>query len=337
MLRWCAHPQLRNDEPLSSWLHRMALANGVSNHTLVTHLLGGRAFWPRDVDRRASPHLLKCLSTALGVNEARLCRATLLRYEGSLFPQLTFNGWLPWVLPVGVYHRIQRHHGQLFCPKCLRENKTIKLSGRLAFEVACTRHKCRLNDACPKCDAPVTFARVSGSARGKWPCPSCGHNLGVHVLHQPLSKRAYALQRRFHRALRDGATRIGMENIDAKRFFKGARIILRGLYSNQRLAGLTDAYSARAYRHAWHGAMPPKKPFEHWRLDERILALAALERYLEAWPAQFIADGADAHVYRCRFDSRHYLDEPTWLAAALDHLEHRRGSHLTLQRAQPHR
>jgi hypothetical protein len=317
-LRWCVHPRLRSGELLSWWLHRFAWANAVSNHTLLARLIGGRAVWPRDVDRFMPGDVLRAVAGACAMDEPKLLAATLHRFEGTLFPQLTVGGWLPWITPVGVYHRLYRHHGQAFCPSCLREDRPLALAGRVAFEVGCLRHQHGLYDACPRCDAPITFARVSLARLGRYPCPCCGHNLAT-ALPRPLSGRAMAFEHRCHRVLKEGVGKVGCQVVTAEAFFAGARILVRGLYGRGRLNGLTDTYASRRLRRPT-GAIRSLTPFEHWRLTERMHALAALETYLADWPDRFLRDAANARVYRCRFEVNGGVMHPGWIVDGLSRL-----------------
>lgn len=319
--QWCVHPQLSRGEALSWWLHRFAWSNALSNHTFAYALFGGRTFWPRDVDRFAPTVLMTRQLEGTGVDMVRLEAATLRRYEGILFPRLTTGGWLPWVTPVGVYHRTYRHHGHAYCPRCLAEGRPILLSGRVAFEVACLRHLTLLRDGCPRCDAPVTFARVSLATPGRYPCPVCGANLTSEG-HRPLMARALAFEHRCHTVIRAGVAGRGLGDIPASDFFTGVRILVRGLYSRQRLNGVTDGA-----RHRWMRCTQvsqPALPFEHWRLTARTRVLATLEAYLSDWPTSFLADAGRSYVYRCRFESDGPLIGPAWVTDVLDALPTRR-------------
>lgn len=322
MTAWCAHPRLARDEPLSLWLHRYAWANGLSNHTFGTRLFGPRAVWPRDMDRSIDDALLAQASDVLGVPIDRLRRATLRRYEGTVFDPLSSNGWQPWLLPLGVYHRLNRHHGQMLCPRCLAEGLPARLVWRFAFTVACARHGCRLLDACPACDAPLMPHRLCLEPPGHRPCPTCGANLACAQAPVPLSVRALCFQRRGQRAARGNEVIIGNQRIGPRDFLWGTRLLIRGLYGNARLAGLTQARAATRRRAAWHDGLPQSlTPFEYWRLPLRMAVLADVERYLEAWPERFIQDALRAHVYRCRFDSRQRLTAPAWLLGAIEAVE----------------
>lgn len=324
-MTWCAHPRLARDEPLSHWLHRYAWANGLSNHTFAAHLFGPHAVWPRDLDRSIDDALLARASDVLCLPIEHLRRATLRRYEGTVFKRLSSNGWQPWLQPLGVYHRIHRHHGQMLCPRCLAEGHPARLMWRFAFTVACARHGCRLLDACPVCDAPLMPHRMRLEPPGRRLCPTCGANLASSQAPAPLCVRARRLQRRCERAARGEDVVIGDQCVGPYDFLWGTRVLLRGLYGNMRLAGLTQARAAIRRQAAWNVALPPGlTPFEYWRLPLRMAVLADLERYLEKWPDRFIRDAQRAHVYRCRFDSRQRLAAPAWLLGAIEAVERSR-------------
>mgnify|MGYP001042114108 CR=1 FL=1 len=321
MTRWCAHPRLAPDEPLSSWLHRYAWANSLSNHTFATRVFGPHVVWPRDLDRSISATLLRLASEVLEQPIERLERATLRRFEGTVFPVLRPNGWHPWLMPVGIYHRLHRHHGEMLCPFCLAEERPPRLSWRLAFSVACNRHRCRLLDACPTCDAPLAFHRLALHA-GQRKCAHCGANLASRSEPKPLCQRAQNFQRRCYRASQGLDIALGAHFVTGKDFLEGTRYLLRGLYGNGRLNGLTQARMSMQRRAAFQGPVTGHRPpFEHWRLSLRMAVLSDLERYLEDWPETFIRDADRAHVYRCRFDSRCRLISPAWLAQAISSVE----------------
>lgn len=281
----------------------------------MARMMAGEPFWPRDVDRFASLDTLDVIADHLDVDSRMLVGATLHRYEGTLFPRLTLSGWLPWVMPVGVFHRTHRHRGHAFCPRCLGEGRPLRISGRIAFEVACTRHQCALLDACPYCDAPITFSRMSLAQTGRYRCAVCGGNLAA-ALSRPLNALAKAFEHRCHRVLRQGMTPLAGEMIPTSTYFAGTRVLLRGLYPRARLNGVTDSAVRRSLRWPRDQARPTT-PFEHWRLADRMRALGALEHYLHDWPDAFLQDAARSRAYRCRFDDGR-IPPPAWVAVVLD-------------------
>jgi hypothetical protein len=66
---------------------------------------------------------------------------------------------------------------------------------------------------------------------------------------------------------------------------------------------------------------------EHWRLEERIFALNALQQALVDWPHRFVQRAQRARIYRCRFADRHGKIAPTWLEEALVLLERKQRAH----------
>ncbi|WP_418949243.1 TniQ family protein [Pseudomonas putida] len=182
------HPQPRVGEIFSSWLVRLSLANGLPLHSFYSGLLRYRqAIWNRDIDRHPPISFLECLNHATKVPISQLNELTLVRYEGLFYDELSATGVVPWLLPLGIYHRTHKLAGMQFCPLCLKEdsNPYYRLKWRVGLIVLCDVHNCVLVDRCPKCNSPVIFHR-HGIGRGKYLhpnclkyCYSCNHNLST--------------------------------------------------------------------------------------------------------------------------------------------------------------
>lgn len=86
------------------------------------------------------------LSIATGIPVEQLHAMTLARYEGRcLFLTQERNG-------VDIQRLWARWNGWRYCPECLAEHPgTWKLSWRLTWVYACTRHSSLLRDTCPDC------------------------------------------------------------------------------------------------------------------------------------------------------------------------------------------
>lgn len=66
--RWPAHPQPLPDELLTSWIVRVAEANGVKLQVLSWMLFGNtKSPWNRDVDRSAPHWLIEAMASHTGV------------------------------------------------------------------------------------------------------------------------------------------------------------------------------------------------------------------------------------------------------------------------------
>jgi len=311
---WCGHPHLRRGEAFSAWLHRCANANGVTDHTFAGYVFPGAQIWTRDIDRLADEATCRQAADAMGEDVARVEQSTLQRYAGTVFPHVTTNGWLPWVTPVGVFHRRRHHPGWAFCPACLRHSGTAYLRWRLAWSVICPRHACWLLDGCPRCMAPFEFHRIGLSWPDKWPCPTCGRNLAASGTNPPLHTGTLAAQQRLSGVLRYGVLRLGAWVLTPDEAFAGLRRFLPALWPASGTAGLVDGWPSHARRRL--ALRRCDGPFEHWSVDDRARALAALAVYLDDWPDRFVRDAKRAGMRPSRLDAVILQASPPWLRAS---------------------
>lgn len=159
---WPAHPKPLPDELLSSWIVRIARANGLKLQTFCDRAFGKeRQLWNRDIDRLAPPWLLASLARHTGTPTGTVRRTTLDIYRGRLFRERNSAGQLRWILPAGIYHRTRRRFGVQFCPRCLAEDQEpyFRTRWRVATLAFCAGHRLRLHDRCPACAASIVYHR----------------------------------------------------------------------------------------------------------------------------------------------------------------------------------
>jgi len=160
---WPTHPHPLPNELLSSWLVRLAHANGLKVQTFC-QLVFGREWqvWVRDVDRFAPEWLIKAMCMHTGTPEKIAWRSTLAEYEGWLYPHRNVAGTLRWITPLHIHNRKREGYGLAFCPACLAEDEEpyFRLSWRVAFYTFCPYHDILMYDHCPNCSAPVVFQRT---------------------------------------------------------------------------------------------------------------------------------------------------------------------------------
>lgn len=183
---WPAHPKPLPDELLSSWIVRIARANGLKLQTFCDRVFGKeRQLWNRDIDRSAPGWLLASLANHTGTLPDAARRTTLDVYCGRLFHENKPSGQLRWILSIGIYHRTRRRFGLQFCPQCLAEDAEpyFRTRWRVAVLTFCPWHQLHLHDRCPTCGAPITFHRRElGRPRVTDPgplslCHSCNYDL----------------------------------------------------------------------------------------------------------------------------------------------------------------
>lgn len=159
---WPAHPKPLPDELLSSWIVRIAGANGLKLQTFCDRTFGKEhQIWNRDIDRYAPPWLLASLARHTGTPAKSVRDTTLGIYRGRLYRRKHDAGQLRWILPLGVYHRTRRRFGMQFCPRCLGEGDEVyfRTRWRVAALTFCAEHQLCLHDRCPACEAPVAYHR----------------------------------------------------------------------------------------------------------------------------------------------------------------------------------
>ncbi|CAN8139510.1 TniQ family protein [uncultured Thiomicrorhabdus sp.] len=160
---WPVHPHPDQDELLSSWLVRIAHANGEKVQSFCNHEFGSKhQIWNRDIDRLAPEWLLTKLSEKTATPIERVRQTTLKRYEGVLFDHSSLSGIEKWINPLRIYHRTRKSHGLQFCPECLKEDKEsyFRTHWRIAFYTFCPKHNVMMHDRCPCCGEPVVFQRI---------------------------------------------------------------------------------------------------------------------------------------------------------------------------------
>lgn len=178
---WPAHPHPLPDEILSSWIVRVAAANGVRLQPLCWMLFGNaQSPWNRDIDRNAPHWLIKAFSQHTGINYWDIFHTTLAIYRTRLYPRRQSVGQLRWILPVRSHGMQRTAFGQQFCPECLATDEIpyFRKQWRVALFTYCPKHRIELHDACPGCGIPVTiyrgdFGRELKDARSMYICHAC--------------------------------------------------------------------------------------------------------------------------------------------------------------------
>jgi len=166
------------DELLSSWLIRNAIANGSDPAHFTIAIWDKWRAWTIDLDRDIPIDKLNELSLSSGLDQNLLQSMTLFPTVSKILPNSLnkLTAW-KWVIPTGGRNRT-KVNGMHFCPICL-SNKPyyFKKSGRLAWNTACSTHRCLLISHCPKCNTMISPHLVIYDQPYINLCHSCGFNL----------------------------------------------------------------------------------------------------------------------------------------------------------------
>lgn len=181
----------KEEELFTSWYLRLSINHRIKNYNFTQFYFGALPIWNRDLDLNPSQILIDKLAQITPLSKLEIDQLFLSSYIGSYVPQINFDAVNRYILPLGIYHRIRRKNGQLFCPSCLNNSVPYyKKTWRLVFSLVCSECQVELFDRCSKCLSPIMFYRLDV---GKLKpiedldlrcCWNCGYNL-VHDIIQP--------------------------------------------------------------------------------------------------------------------------------------------------------
>ena len=155
------------DELLSSWLHRLAFANGIAPRPFARVLGLNAGMWSAALDLKLPADIATLLQAHTGISEDQLSAMSL---AGSPLK--------PLLLPLRNNGRRDSSRWLQFCSRCLAEDAQpyFRRRWRLATKACCSKHGCGLRDRCPSCRS-----RVAGFDQTELVpqhhCACCGYDL----------------------------------------------------------------------------------------------------------------------------------------------------------------
>lgn len=193
MNRWPMYQPIQNDELLSSWLLRNALAHGCAPLAFCGALWPGARLWTKDLDCGLDERFLRQFDSAdfpgvaLSANRFKSAIKTLSGVD-------VRHANTRWLLSLGMRNR--RHScGPQYCPMCFAEEiPYLRFQGRYAWHTGCPIHGCSLSSRCPRCHAPVQLHLLVPPAINCSTCHACGAILGSVSELEPCLPDALVLQ-----------------------------------------------------------------------------------------------------------------------------------------------
>lgn len=151
------------DELITSWLIRLAWANGQNSQRFMYELTSTRRMqvWNTDLDWCGHGDLFIGLEKKLGITENYVHKNTL-KYQLSLISNQMSdknNCNRHWVVSSKRHKYTETKSGLVVCLLCLREDPTPYLRHwwRLSWYTVCIRHKIQLLEKCPRCNTHFDF------------------------------------------------------------------------------------------------------------------------------------------------------------------------------------
>jgi len=331
---WPAHPHPYRDELLTSWLVRIAHANGVKAQTFCDRVFGAHhQIWNRDMDRLAPEWLLAQMAKGSGCSMSRVKSTTLTGFEQVLFHANHASGQLRWILPLSIYHRKHRGFGLQCCPLCLAEDDEpyFRRAWRLALFTYCPKHQTMLLDRCPECDSTIEFHRIELGRPQQIDvdslatCWQCGFDLRKATV-EPVEKWDRMVFATWERALRFLA-----RGWRCKSRFDYSRLdVLHQLCAiivSMRLAPKLQGYICSLAHLSIHPLLRNRISFEQRCLAERHYVLGLAWWLMMVWPKRLIrAWKAKAVKYNVLLKDFDQAPEP--FKKLLSSLNRRRKAHI---------
>lgn len=165
--RWPVSVEPLPDELLSSWLHRLALANGIAPRSFAGVPGLDERMWSSRLDLQLPRHVAGLLAEQTSVPREAIIKMTMIGCA-----------LIPLLLPLRDSTHRNRSTWMQYCPQCLATDDApyFRWQWRLASRVSCFAHGCGLRDRCPACRAAIA-AFDQGELVAQHFCARCGFDL----------------------------------------------------------------------------------------------------------------------------------------------------------------
>lgn len=294
------HPQLRDDELLSSWLLRLAWANRMKVHSLCLMIAGNQAVvWKRDIDRLVPTWLQFQLEQLTGLSATTIRNAGLDNIARALNGHApNTNGFETWLLPLGIWHRKRRRYGVQFCPLCLStpRGQYVRRAWRLGFYTECEHHHVLLCDRCYACGAPFTYFRAELGRRHFVEDPSISScaECGAQLYRAPVERfewpqLEHALTTRTLLFMKDFGWAFVQNRVfpDSASLFGVLRQLITAMSSRGPYGQLYDTVAERIWPGGYQVLGSRGKAFEQRGVVERHRLFGMAVWMVMDWPGRF--------------------------------------------------
>lgn len=230
-------PKEQNDELLSSWLTRMALAH---KRTLTVFLSlfvkhEGSSLSHRDIDFIFNEKFFDALASKSELSKKEILNMSLRSEEGYLY---RCNDCL--YPPNQIRKLVDKrfHFGLMFCPLCLAEDEIpyFRKKWRYAFYNACPKHKVFLTDRCWSCYERVKLTKIKYFDEITY-CSKCSRDLRLTTSLKVPSSHKYGISaiKWFEKGLEKGYFLIDNQKVNSVFIFESCIRLQRLLDKKEKL------------------------------------------------------------------------------------------------------
>ena len=184
-VRWPIVIEPHDDELFSSWIFRLALANGQEPSIFHRLTIGGaNKAWNQDIDVLRNASIINQYSSKTGIPSQEIYKLLLHNLLERLAVKKKERTNSRWLIPLNNRKRnLSAAGGIPFCSLCLKQDGYFKQCWRLATTTVCIEHGIYLKEHCQNCRAPVILKKVYFSFKNCvtteaiFYCVSCGFDL----------------------------------------------------------------------------------------------------------------------------------------------------------------
>lgn len=309
---WLCRPALIDGEIFSSFLARIASANGLNPYRFYSFHFPGFPIWNRDIDRSASDKFINDVATCCELDAQVIYTMTLRDFERSLqFPGKKRGSIAPWINAAGIYHRERKGFAMQYCPYCLALSHSYRKIWRLSFVTICEIHQCPLLDSCPHCGMQIVFHRNDVFHPN---CHHCGLSLiylsPLKIGEDELSSRLN-IQETLLSALLHGETSITGQITTSQNLFSGLAILMQALKSKIRISRRQGHSLPEVY------AKCPTGCIETLRIHDRAQQCLLIGEIFADWPNRFCEFASSQRLTQTSFKNNIL---PFWLSSIVSEL-----------------
>ncbi|PUE67301.1 TniQ family protein [Arcobacter lacus] len=277
--RFLIIPEPFKGEIFSSWFARCAYA----------HKTHPRTFWhlhfPKDkfiytlsqnIDATVSDEILQILSIKTSFSFSKLRNMTMKSYDGFLQEEIISNGNNKFLT------------NYRFCPKCLKEDKIpyFKKEHRVVFSTFCKKHKCYLQDKCPKCQSQISVLKMFNNELSYEYCCNCGFKLANSDVKYIKNKSKYELNCNLINILKKGYIQLEDYYIYSFVFFDIISHISKLVLSSKKtiINGIENKILKKISRKNF---LTSKSSFSQISIKEQYILFTIILSIFEKFPKKF--------------------------------------------------
>jgi len=294
---WPAHPHPFQDEVLSSWLTRLALANGLSLSEFRRTCLPKCTGLGSDIDLVPDLDFFQALANGSGLPIESVQELGYAHDEGRVFSHPVTRNMVDWIVPATNYDpkTHDRRQALPFCPTCLATDPVpyYRKSWRYAYSPFCLQHGI-LTDACEVCGA-YSYSESGGGkvvVRNRFStCQVCGEKFKAKTANLEIAALtdSFAIQQRLMKVLEERWIEFKSQPVHAVVYLDGLHILV-GVISNPQFGTAVRKWIAAAS----DDEIPPwpcgelSGRFESKSPTVRAQVLRAAGWLVEKWPSRLV-------------------------------------------------